>query len=90
MNERQQKEVAQAPVSCRGTLVRAYEGSAPPRGAIRAFCLYCTGYTRADISDCTALACPLWNYRPYQAGADDDAAPDQDELVSQDASGEEH
>jgi hypothetical protein len=50
----------------RGVVQKAAEGQASPRAAIKAFCLYCTGYLRAEITNCTARQCPLWNYRPYQ------------------------
>ena len=49
-----------------GIVRKAYEGEASPRAAIKAFCLYCTGYDRATVADCTSFACPLHPYRPYQ------------------------
>jgi len=58
--------VAAAPTSCRGLLARAFAGEASPRSAIKAACLSCVGYDRADISGCTSMHCPLWRYRPYQ------------------------
>lgn len=42
--------------------------------AIKAFCQECCGYNRAAIRDCTALACPLWPYRPYQTEEESDDA----------------
>jgi hypothetical protein len=30
------------------------------------FLLHCVGNSRADITNCTALACPLHPVRPYQ------------------------
>lgn len=50
---------------------RAREGTASPRQAIKAFCLTCVGFVRADITGCTATHCPLYAYRPYQKGADE-------------------
>jgi hypothetical protein len=67
--EWQAKAVADAPMTCRNILSRAYAGEAAPRQAIKAFCLRCVGYVRADVSDCTAWACPLHPYRPYQTGS---------------------
>lgn len=58
--------VAKAPVKYRGWVIRATEGSAPPRGAIKAFCLTCTSYDRPEITNCQVYRCPLWLYRPYQ------------------------
>jgi hypothetical protein len=34
--------------------------------AIKSMCLECCGYTRAPITDCTSLGCPLWAFRPFQ------------------------
>ena len=72
MNTEQQKRLADAPELYRGWIRRAYEQKAAPRQAIKAFCLQCTGYMRKDVAGCTALGCPLWMYRPYQHGEDED------------------
>jgi len=82
----QAKEIASAPESYRGILKRAYSGDAPPRQAIKAFCLHCVGYLRAEVRDCTSWACPLHPYRPYQAGEEGENVPEGSELASQDAS----
>jgi len=47
---------------------RAFAGTTSPRTAIKAFCLSCTGDSRATIRDCNSYGCPLWEYRPYQTG----------------------
>ena len=62
----QQAAVADAPELYRASLSRALGGSASPRGAIKAFCLQCTGFVRSDITKCSARACALYAYRPYQ------------------------
>jgi hypothetical protein len=62
----QQAAVDEAPESCRNTLARAFSGSASPRSAIKAFCLQCVGFSRSDIKNCTARACALYAYRPFQ------------------------
>lgn len=72
MNDRQKQELATVGPMYAGIVQRAYEGKASPRGAIKAFCLYCTGYERAEVTNCTSLACPLYPYRPYQKDAADD------------------
>lgn len=64
--------IAQAPEASKNTVTRAFSGSASPRQAIKAMCLSCVGFIRADIKNCTARACPLYAYRPYQA--DDEKA----------------
>lgn len=66
MNDRQVKELQTVPPMYRGIIDRAYEGKCSPRTAIKAFCLYCTGYQRMDVKNCTSLACPLHGFRPYQ------------------------
>jgi hypothetical protein len=75
---RQQKVLETMP-SYRKIMARALSGEASPRQAIKAFCLHCVGDVRLEITNCTASACPLFAYRPYQADngveAGDDAEP---------------
>jgi hypothetical protein len=53
----------------------AYRRSTTSRSsAIKAFCQECCNYDRAAVRDCTAQACPLYAFRPYQSGADEDDA----------------
>ena len=49
-----------------GAFRRVYEGKASPRQAIKAKCLECCWLDEAAIRECTATACPLWRFRPYQ------------------------
>ena len=72
MNEKQRQRIAEAPESARGILTRAYKGNSRAT-AVKAFCLQCVGYTRADVKSCTATGCPLWPYRPYRIDDDDEA-----------------
>jgi hypothetical protein len=60
------KRAARTPESARGTYLRAATGQASPRDAIKAFCFECNGEDRQAVAECTALACPLWAYRPWQ------------------------
>jgi hypothetical protein len=48
---------------------RGYAGQTSPRESIKAFCLECNGWEEAAIRDCTARACPLFRFRPYQKAA---------------------
>lgn len=64
-NPRQRAVLAEAPVSARGTLERAYSGKSKAAG-IKALCLWCVGYVRNDVRDCTSYGCPLHPYRPFQ------------------------
>lgn len=78
MNELREKRVAtaieQAPESVKNTLREAFSGSASPRKAIKAMCLTCVGYDRKEVRDCSAFACPLWAYRPFQEEGEPPAA----------------
>lgn len=73
MNPAQLARMADAPESVRSTLRRAYEGKSRAAG-VKAFCLHCVGYSRADVRDCTSTGCPLHPYRPYQASDEDEQA----------------
>ena len=61
-----QKKAAEMPETMRKAYLRAAAGTASPRAAIKAFCLECVGYVRAEVTQCTDEACPLFMYRPFQ------------------------
>ena len=65
----------QMPVSTRRGYVRAVRGAASPRDAIKAFCGECCGYDRDAVATCPAIGCPLWRYRPWQSGDDQEPTP---------------
>lgn len=58
-------------------VVRNIGNSKSLRGALDAMCAHCMGCTadhiepgfRESIRDCSAPACPLWQFRPYQRSA---------------------
>ena len=54
------------PVSMRNGYLRAMGGKASPRMAVKIFCCECMGWIRTEVPLCTALACPLYPYRPFQ------------------------
>ena len=58
--------LSQMPESCRNSYLRVMGGKAPHRVAIKAFCLECVGWLRREVTLCTAPACPLYPYRPFQ------------------------
>jgi hypothetical protein len=60
------KRLSEASELYRPLLKKAYEGTASPRQAIKAFCLQCVGYERDSITHCTSLGCPIFMFRPYQ------------------------
>jgi hypothetical protein len=36
----------------------------------------CVGYVRADVRNCSSLACPLYEYRPFQTSDADEDSPE--------------
>jgi len=64
------KRLAQMPVSQRNTYLRAIRGRSLTAG-VKANCLECMGYDRAQIPDCPDTGCALWPYRPFQSNLDD-------------------
>ena len=58
--------IATTPESFRNLLTQSHSGNCSPRVAIKAQCAECNGFDRDAIRDCTAYACPLWQFRPYQ------------------------
>ena len=70
LSRRIQEKAAGMPETMRKGYLQAAQGTGSPRTAIKAFCLECVGYVRAEVAQCTAAACPLFMYRPFQcAGA---------------------
>lgn len=67
-NSEEQAEflASSVPASARKLVARAFTGSLSPRQAIKAKCLDCSGYQRAEVTHCTVILCPLHRYRPYQ------------------------
>jgi hypothetical protein len=67
MNAQQKARLAAVPEHHQAVVKRAYAGRSRS-AAMKAFCLECVGYIKADVRGCTAKACPLYPYRPYQRG----------------------
>ncbi len=65
LNDAQKAAISEALPAYRRILVKAYSGTSKA-AAIKGFCLRCVGYLRNEVRDCTAYACPLHPYRPYQ------------------------
>ena len=63
------RRLAASPKSSQRLLTSCWSGKASPRAAIKAFCQECVGFDRLAVAECTACACPLWMYRPYQLKA---------------------
>ena len=60
------KQVSEDAPSKLGVFRRVYSSTATPRMAIKAKCLECCWLDVAGIRECTATACALWGFRPYQ------------------------
>lgn len=58
-----ERRLSQMPKLYRGAYLLAVGGRSP-RAGIKAFCAECTGWQRGEAGRCTALACPLYAYRP--------------------------
>lgn len=57
--------LSEMPKMYRRAYLEAMKGKSPT-AAIRAHCLECMGWSRNDIPGCTAGACALFPYRPFQ------------------------
>lgn len=66
MNDSRGKYLSTVPVQSRGIVQKAFEGASSPRQAIKAKCLTCSNFDRAEISLCRVSLCPLHAFRPYQ------------------------
>lgn len=71
LTDAQRTKIHEAPSSARGIMLRAFEGKSRA-AAIKAFCLSCVGFKRADVTSCSALGCPLHPYRPEFGGRTDE------------------
>jgi hypothetical protein len=62
----------------RNLYLLASTGKASFPQAVKASCQMCMGYERAvpRIRDCSVHICPLWLYRPYQEGVEDEVLQD--------------
>ena len=62
MNDKIERKVEMFPVGSRASYLKATEGTASPRTAIKVFCTECMGYNLADAKDCVTVECPLFRY----------------------------
>ena len=60
-----EERLSQMPPTCRNNYLKAVSGKSPAAG-IKAFCMECVGWDRGEVAACTALACPLYAYRPFK------------------------
>ena len=52
------------PETCRRSYLRAMQGGSLAAAA-KAFCMECVSWDRQEVALCTAVACPLYPYRPF-------------------------
>ncbi len=57
--------VKQTASSALAVFIRAFSGRSL-RAGVNAHCLECLGLSRDEVRNCSAPACTLWPYRPYQ------------------------
>jgi len=67
--EQIQQRIEQMPESQRKTYLKASQGKGSPRNAIKAFCSECVGYSREEVTLCTDVGCPLYLFRPFKNGS---------------------
>lgn len=60
--------LATVPARYRALVTKTFEAAVSPRQAIKAACLRCSGFQRAEVAECAVSTCPLRMYRPYQSG----------------------
>ena len=58
------RRLSDMPETCRRTYLRAMRGRSLA-AAVKAFCMECVSWDRQEVARCTALACPLYPYRPF-------------------------
>ncbi len=66
LSEEQAEAIQRTPLSQKSVMVKAFSGKSKA-AALKAKCLECAGFVRAEVAECTVECCPLWPYRPYQA-----------------------
>ena len=66
------KKADDMPAIYRKNYLAVVSGKASPRNAIKAFCIECYGYQRKEVTNCSAIECPLNPYRPYQKEGNDE------------------
>lgn len=72
MNEKQTAYVATVPEKSRKLIGRALDGTTSPRQCIKAKCLSCSNFDRAEAAACSVQLCPLYEMNPYRKASDED------------------
>ncbi len=64
--DRRSQFLQTVPDSARLTIARAFDKKCSPRAAIKAKCMDCCHFDRAEVAACTVILCPLHEFRPFQ------------------------
>lgn len=74
MNNEQIAYLETVPKRFHSRMEKVLEGEAGYSTAVRMKCCDCMGFeeTSKRVRECTSVACPLWNYRPYQKDGDEE------------------
>ena len=65
MNDKIQKRINDIPEIYQNHYKKAMNGR-NRTAAVKAFCLECMGWQRAEVKRCDSAACPLHPYKPYK------------------------
>lgn len=60
------KYLSSIPDSLTVFMYKSFLGRLSTKRAIKAKCLECVGYARAEVTNCPSVGCPLYSHRPYQ------------------------
>lgn len=71
LDEKQKAYVAIVPEKSRTLISRALVGEVSPRQCIKAKCLACCNYDRAEAAACSVVTCPLYALNPYRKGEEE-------------------
>ena len=56
----------EAPEMFREMQKRALSGIGGRSNAVKVNCLQCSGWKKAEVSECQVKDCAMWHWRPYQ------------------------
>lgn len=83
MTPKQTEYVATMPEKSRKLIERAFDGTTSPRQIIKAKCLACCNFDRAEAAACSVQLCPLYALNPYRANAQEgDEEPDSAQAIA--------
>lgn len=54
------------PLRYRFLFYKIFNGENSRVQAVKAKCIDCSNFQKEEVTNCAAIQCPLWNFRPYQ------------------------